>query len=819
MILKFTSRILRKEKGKLFLPFISILFTTVVVVLAYFLISSTNKYLISKNKEFLGGDIVLRSPADFDVSKYIDNNLIIKQSNQLNFDGLINYKDTGIGVDFTFVDNNFPLYGEIKLQNNNYDYLLPNQIYIDQNLYKRYNLQIGEEVFFNEKSFIVKDIIIENPENVVSGFSFSPKIILSKEAIIYANIDLSYFRKDFRKKIVLNKEIDIQNKAIIKNIASKNGVNVTFLGESGGLQFGIDIVEKFLFVVITVIIILALVNIYASINFLTERLRRSFAIFMSIGMEVKQIYKILFLINSSVVLIAGIFGILIAYYISNIILFYVKSNLKINLTHNMDIANLFMILCAVYITSIFAIIPIIRRLKDVSPKELLSNIRNVTDNKMLGLSKDIIFAILPIAIFAIYFLNSFLYAMLLLFVIIFIYGIVMFFYRFIINFLYKHKDNFSFPVRMIISQKKFDGVLGMITFASLFVALTAVYSLSILRTSIERYLDSNLRKSMPSVYVVDLQKSQIDNFKNRYPEVNLFPNVRARLASIDGIDIQQELNKNNSNMDQELKREFNLTYSQGLLNNDKVIDGNFNTTNEGEVSLEKSFADKIGANIGSTLKVNIQGLEVETKVTSIREVDNTSGLPFFYLIYSPQELQKFPATFFGYMYMSQDEINNLYRDLPKDFPNLSIINTANIVQTLESVIQILIFIILIITIPPIILSTLLIVSIIASLSKDRKRDGARLIALGKTKDFVRNYFIFETTSTTLMSSMAAYIFSIFIVNIIILFYIKIKNVVYIDKISLYIFLILCISIICLGILLWYKDKKNIKEYLNYEEND
>lgn len=193
------------------------------------------------------------------------------------------------------------------------------------------------------------------------------------------------------------------------------------------------------------------------------------------------------------------------------------------------------------------------------------------------------------------------------------------------------------------------------------------------------------------------------------------------------------------------------------------------------MSLEKSFADRANIKMGSSVKFLIQGFEIEATVTSIREADTRSGLPFFYFILSPDELSQYPATFFGYANFDTTKQGELKNYLAENLPNVSIIDTSAVTKIGEELINVLLLIILIITIPPIILSSMLIVTILSSLSKDRKRDGARLMALGKENKYVRNFYILESTSVVVIASGFAYVFALILSNFVILEYLKIKN--------------------------------------------
>lgn len=820
MILKFSLKILKKEREKLFLPFSSILLTSCVVMLSYFLISSTSSYLSERDKEFIGGDMAFESSKAINIKNYFIEDNLRKVASQINFQGLISSDDSAAGADFIFVDKNFPLYGKIKLETGDYIYPSNNEMYVDENLKRSFNLKVGDVLKFNDRDFYIKGIVTQNPESLLDGLSFSPKIILSREAVAYSQIDLDLFRKEYKEKVILENELNKEQKAILLNKAKNDGVRVNFEGGGeSGLQFALEVVEEFLIVVILVIIILALVNIYSSVSFLADRLRRSFAILMSLGLNVNSVSKILLLVNSFVILSGILFGSILAYILNLWITDLILINFQIDLLKGLNFTQILLIVLLIYITSIFSTLPVINRLRSLSPKELLINNKNKNGNLFSNIYRDILLGIFPTTLISIYFLESFLYGIIVVGSIILVYGLVMIMYSYFIKGLYSIRFAFPFSIRFIISQKKFDGFLGLITFASLFVALTAVFNLSILRTAIDEYLRGDLIKNIPSVYVLDLQKSQIEKFKNIYPDITLFPNVRSRLVSIDGMDIQKELKKEKPKIDRELTREFNLTYRTNLLNSEKVLQGSFETIKKGEVSLEQDFAKKLGAKIGSVIILDIQGFKLESRVTSIRSVDTRSGLPFFFLVFSPDDLENYPNTFFGYLNIPTEKLSDLSKKLSSDFPNVSLIDTSRLTSIAENVIGLLLIIILIITVPPIVLSTLLIINIITILSNNRKRDGARLMAIGKTKNYLRNFFIFESTITLVISSVTAYFFAVLLSNYLSIKFIDIKNIVYFDSVSFYIFISLFMGIIIFSLFIWTKGSGSIKDYLNYEENN
>jgi putative ABC transport system permease protein len=844
MILKFSNKIIKKEWRSLMLPFLSIVLTGAVITTSFLLINSARDFIAAKNKEFLGGDISYSSSKPFDVNRLI-NFSNFKTSNQIIFSGLVsvplsNGEGLGVGrtsgASFKVMDDNYPLYGSINLQNDQFESLKENEVYVDENLYKNLfgaiplsngeGLGVGPalgDVVFNNQKYIIKDIIKNSPESLLGGFSFTGTLLMSEMGLEKSGADLNLFRKEYVTKVRFldNKKLNKAEIESLRQTAREQNVRGQFDGSGqGGISFGLDIVERFLMVTILVISILSLVNIYASVNYLANRLRRSFAILIAIGLNTTSIYKILLLINSFVIVVGTALGVALGFYTAKYVEMAAEMQFGLPMFLSTNYTEFVFIFLGIFLTSIFATLPVINRLRGVSPRELLSHgerqgNRRTTKNILF----DVLIGILPITLAAMYLLESVVYGLVAVVGVIFVYGGLMLFYYFFVDVVYRNRNIFPFSLKLITAQKKFDGFFGLITFASLFVALTSVYNLSILRTSIEEYLRKDLTRTLPSTYILDVQKSQQENLLANFPAITLFPNVRARIVEIDGLNIQKELENKNASIDRELGREFNLTYRDYLLSSEKLIQGNFANLKTGEVSLEKSFADRANIKMGSSVKFLIQGFEIVTTVTSIREADTRSGLPFFYFILSPDELSQYPATFFGYANFDTTKQGELKNYLAENLPNVSIIDTSAITKVGEELINILLLIILIITIPPIVLSSMLIVTILSSLSKDRKRDGARLMALGKENKYVRNFYILESTSSVVLASGFAYVFALVLSNFVILEYLKIKNLVYFDFISFYIFIFILFGIILVSVLLWRKGNKSLREYLNYEENN
>ncbi len=327
-------------------------------------------------------------------------------------------------------------------------------------------------------------------------------------------------------------------------------------------------------------------------------------------------------------------------------------------------------------------------------------------------------------------------------------------YSFAIRKLYRARKRFSFFTRSVISQKFADGLFGIVSFASLFVALTALCTLALIQISLERFLVNDLSESVPSTYVLDVQPSQKDALLNEFPDLELFSNVRARIIAIDEVRIQDELEAGNPDIPRELGREFNLTSRNNLLASETITAGTWSRGRRGEISVDENFAEQANITLGSTVGFSIQGFDVSGTVTSLRNTDSRSGLPFFYFLLSPEDIGQFPSVYFGYSYHEPERQAELGRFLASNMPNVSLIETQSLGPLLLQIVGTLLILVLVVTVPPLLIATLLIAMLVVSSYATRRREGARFRALGlnKTLSFWPYGAIIRTTCMILIPS-------------------------------------------------------------------
>jgi len=210
-----------------------------------------------------------------------------------------------------------------------------------------------------------------------------------------------------------------------------------------------------------------------------------------------------------------------------------------------------------------------------------------------------------------------------------------------------------------------------------------------------------------------------------------------------------------------ITREFNMTYRSTLLSDEKLLTGEWHSdTIKNSVSIDDSFAKDLGGvDIGDTIKVFIQGLTVEATVTSVRSANKSSGTPFFFLVFSPDMLLKFPASYFGSVDTSPQDILKIKSELGVKYPNIIPIETNTIFSTVTSLLNSTVLALKIIGIPSIVLGLILVLVMTGQSIYERRSDVLVFRAFGLNSKSILNLFILEIISLVFIASAIAYILS------------------------------------------------------------
>lgn len=179
--------------------------------------------------------------------------------------------------------------------------------------------------------------------------------------------------------------------------------------------------------------------------------------------------------------------------------------------------------------------------------------------------------------------------------------------------------------------------------------------------------------------------------------VDQAPIVTMRLASIKGRSVEDILGDTNRTIaNWVLRREYRSSFRDHPRGGEKIIAGQWipsvpaatglSATAAVPVSVEEGIAKEMGVGLGDRIGIDVQGIALEARVTSLREVDWHRVEPNFFLLFPQGALDGAPATHVMLTQVSSAaQSAALQRAIVQAFPNVSAIDLTLILQTLDAI--------------------------------------------------------------------------------------------------------------------------------------
>jgi putative ABC transport system permease protein len=232
--------------------------------------------------------------------------------------------------------------------------------------------------------------------------------------------------------------------------------------------------------------------------------------------------------------------------------------------------------------------------------------------------------------------------------------------------------------------------LVVVQVSALAVGLLALALLVLLRTDLIQSWRNATPANAPNRFVINIQPDQADAFQKALRDGSVssydwYPMIRGRLIAINGKPITPE-SYAEDRAKRLVDREFNLSYAGATPPHNPVTAGQWTNEEAGAVSVEVGIAKTLGLKLGDTLSFDIAGFTSESRITSLRKVDWASMRVNFFVMYPRSTMptnEPWPTTFISAF--RAPEAKGFDNALVRQFPNITLVNTAATLQQVQHV--------------------------------------------------------------------------------------------------------------------------------------
>jgi putative ABC transport system permease protein len=230
---------------------------------------------------------------------------------------------------------------------------------------------------------------------------------------------------------------------------------------------------------------------------------------------------------------------------------------------------------------------------------------------------------------------------------------------------------------------------AVVQISALAVGLLALVLLVLLRTD----LISSWRKATPpdapNRFVINVMPDQSDAFQKALRDGGVakydwYPMIRGRLVAVNGKPVSPD-DYTEDRAKRLVDREFNVSHSPVKPPNNDVVAGKWTDEEKDAISVEEGIATTLGLKMGDLLRFDMGGVQVESRITSLRKVDWGSMRANFFVIYPVSQLIDVPVTFMSAF--KAPETKGFDNTLVRSFPNITNVDMTSTVAQIQRVLD------------------------------------------------------------------------------------------------------------------------------------
>lgn len=279
---------------------------------------------------------------------------------------------------------------------------------------------------------------------------------------------------------------------------------------------------------------------------------------------------------------------------------------------------------------------------------------------------------------------------------------------------------------------------------------------------VERNLAERFRLEVeagaPTAVLFDIQPGQREGIQGLLrdagaPEAHLTPIVPGRIVAIGDRRVDEIVGDTTGTRVPRwaLRRIYRNTWQEELRTVDEVTAGQWWSGDAGNppdgiprISLETELASELGVVVGDRITWDFQGVEVETRVASLRRVDWARLETNFFVVFEPGVLEEAPHTLVALARVPEGTGTViLQRGLLEGFPNVSLVDLGELRATLERILGTVSRAIRILALLTVGGGALVLAGSLATSRAQRIREGALLRTLGARRGPLVGIFLTE----------------------------------------------------------------------------
>lgn len=277
--------------------------------------------------------------------------------------------------------------------------------------------------------------------------------------------------------------------------------------------------------------------------------------------------------------------------------------------------------------------------------------------------------------------------------------------------------------------------------------------------------ETTAAESRANVLFFDVQDDQLASLDslvrvNGASVVQSTPIVTMRISAINGTAVAT-LIADTSRAGWALRREYRSTFRDEMVPTEALVSGRWfdaaptdSASTVLQLSLEEDLAHDLGVQLGDTVAWNVQGVDVVTRITSLRSVNWARFEPNFFAVFEPRALAGAPVQYVMLADADGDSATaRVQQQAVRLFPNVASIDLSLVRRTIDEVVGKVRAAVQFLALFSLAMAVPVLMSAVAATQRERLRDGVLLKTLGATRSQIRRILLAEYALLGVLGSL------------------------------------------------------------------
>ena len=300
--------------------------------------------------------------------------------------------------------------------------------------------------------------------------------------------------------------------------------------------------------------------------------------------------------------------------------------------------------------------------------------------------------------------------------------------------------------------------------ASLGTGVMLILAVYLMQAALLRDLRETASPKLPNVFLIDITTVEVPGVKqffahqagvNQAPD--LMPVVTGRFVSINGQTLEQ---MKDQHFPRRMLENAELTWSDTVPEGDKILKGNWWTNPAApELAVGSGIAERLHLGVGSTVQLETGGVVHSLSVSAIFRADGQHLSSRVSFVLPSGLLKDSAATWYGGLHIEPKQVASMERALFQAYPTVTVINLADVLERIESVVNQITFVVRFLAGFSIFAGLMILASSIASTRFRRMREAVVLKTLGATRMRIVRTFSVEFSVLGLLAGSVGVVFA------------------------------------------------------------